>query len=145
MFTKFLETSQQDKQTFEDNIEEFKKAVNFQFQSQDSPRDFPEISITSRYEVNRRSSISFGSPLRSPANQAQIQVLQADIVYNRELKVCSLEGLQYLTKQLQLLSSKYPVREIKTAHMVSFSLRAWYCCLEFLITGIEAKELMVED
>ena len=94
----------------------------------------------------------FGSPLRSPANQAQIQVLQADIVYDRELKVCSLEGLQYLAKQLQLLSSKYPGREIETAHMVSFSLRphviaAWnsHCYKEFLITGIEAKELMVED
>ena len=152
MFTKFLETNQQDKQLFKDSIEEFKKAVNSQLKSQDSPRDFPETPVTSRYEENRRSTMFFGSPLRSPQNQAQIQVLQADIVYDRELKVCSLEGLQYLAKQLQLLSSKYPGREIKTAHMVSFSLRphviaAWnsHCYKEFLITGIEAKELMVED
>ena len=52
MFTKFVEISQQDKQIFKDNIEEFKKSVNFQFQSEDSPRDFPETPITSRYEVN---------------------------------------------------------------------------------------------
>ena len=45
-------------------------------------------------------------------------------MYEKELKVCSLEGLQYLAKQLQLLSSKYPGREIKTAHMVSFGLRS---------------------
>ena len=123
MFTKFLEISQEDKQIFKDNIEDFKKAVNFQFQSQDSPRDFAVTPITSRYENNRRSSMFFGSPLRSPANQAQLQVLQADIVYDRELKVYSLKGLQYLAKQLQLLSSKYPGREIETAHMVSFRLR----------------------
>ena len=151
MFTKFLESCQQDKQIFKDNIEEFQKAVNFQFQSQDSPCDFPEIPITSRYEVNRRSSmfwISFAESTKSSANSR----FTGDIVYDRELKVCSLEGLQYFAKQLQLLSSKYPGREIKTAHMVSFSLRphviaAWnnHCHKEFLITGIEAKELMVED
>ena len=153
MFKKFLQTSQQDKQIFKDNIEELKKAVNSQLKSQDSPRDFPETPIANTYEDNRRSSMFFGSPLHSPqSHQAQIQVLQADIVYDRELKVCLLEGLQYLAKQLQLLSSKYPGREIKTAHMVSFSLRphviaAWnsHCYKEFLITGIEAKELMVED
>ena len=64
MLTKFLETSQQDKQIFKDSIEEFQKAVYFQFQSQDSPRDFPETPITSRYEVNRRSSMFLGSFLR---------------------------------------------------------------------------------
>ena len=94
----------------------------------------------------------FGSPPYRQQNETQIQVLQADIVYEKELKVCSLEGLQYLSKQLQLLSSKYPGREIKTAHMVSFGLRphviaAWnsHSYKESVITGIEAKELMVED
>ena len=68
------------------------------------------------------------------------------------MTVSSLEGLQYLAKQLQLLSSKYPGREIKTAHMVSFGLcphdfAAWKSnsYKESVITGIEAKELMVED
>ena len=64
----------------------------------------------------------FRSPLHSPPDEAQIQVLQADIV-DRKLKVCSVEGLHYLATQLRLLSSKYAGREIKTAHMVSFSLR----------------------
>ena len=59
---------------------------------------------------------------------------------------------QYLAKQLQLLSSKYPGREIKTAHMVSFGLRphviaAWnsHSYKESVITGIEAKELVAEN
>ena len=86
------------------------------------------------------------------AVQRQIQVLKADIVYEKELKVSSLEGLQYLSKQLQILSSKYPGREIKTAHMVSFSLRphviaAWnsHSYKEYIITGLEPQEVMVED
>ena len=88
-----------------------------------SPRDFADTPITDRYEENRRSSMFFGSPYHSPQVQQQIQVLKADILYEKELKVISLEGLQYLAKQLQLMSSKYPGREIKTAHKVSFGLR----------------------
>ena len=65
----------------------------------------------------------FGSPYHSLQVQQQIQVLKVDIVYEKELKVSSLEGLQYLAKQLQLMPSKYPGREMKTAHMVSFGLR----------------------
>ena len=54
--------------------------------------------------------------------KSNIQVLQADIVYDKELRISSLEeGLQYLARQLQLLPSKYPGREIKMAHMVSHS------------------------
>ena len=63
-----------------------------------------------------------------------------------------LEGLQYLAKQLQLMSSKYPGRGTKTAHMVSFGLlphviAAWnsHCCKEYIITGLESQEVMVED
>ena len=91
----------------------------------------------------------FGSPLRSPANQAQIQVLQADIVYDRELKFVHSKDYSILQSNFNY---SHQGREIKTAHMVSFSLRphviaAWnsHCYKEFLITGIEAKELMVED
>ena len=73
LFAKFLETSRQDKQIFQESVEKFKKTVNFQYQPQDSPRDFPNTSITNRYEGNRRSPIFFGSPLHSPQNKAQIQ------------------------------------------------------------------------
>ena len=154
MFAKFIETSQQDKTDLIKNMDEFKMSVNSRIGAiaNDSPRDFADTPIANRYEDNRRSSMFFGSPYHSPPVQPQIQVLQADIVYEKELKVSSLEGLQYLAKQLQILSSKYPGREIKTAHMVSFSLRphviaAWnsHCYKEFMITGLEPKELMVED
>ena len=48
----------------------------------------------------------FESPPHRQQHETQIQVLQEDIVYEKELKVCSLEGLQYHAKQLQLLSSQ---------------------------------------
>jgi hypothetical protein len=109
-----------------------------------------------RRENNRRSSsMFFGTPsnVKSDSNtRSQIQVLQADIIYDKELKVSSLEGLQYLAKQIALLSSKYPGRDIKVAHMVSYNLRphviaAWnsFCHKEFLISGVEPEEVMVED
>ena len=50
------------------------------------------------------------------------------------------------------MSSKYPGSEMKTAHMVSFGLRpyviaAWnsHCYKEYMITGLEPQEVMVED
>lgn len=108
-----------------------------------------------RQENRRSSSMFFGSPSngKSDANaRSQIQVLQADIIYDKELKVSSLEGLQYFAKQIALLSSKYPGREIKFAHMVAYNLRphvvaAWnsHCHKEYLISGVEPQEIMVED
>jgi hypothetical protein len=53
----------------------------------------------------------FGSPSNGKPDsnsRSQIQVLQADMIYDKELKVSSLEGLQYFAKQIALLSSKYP-------------------------------------
>ena len=89
----------------------------------------------------------FGSPGYDKADTAvrsQIQVLQADII---QLKVSSLEALQFLAKQKAMLSSRYPERELKIAHMVSINLRphviaAWnsHCYKESLITGIEYEE-----
>ena len=61
--------------------------------------------------------------MQPPSQQPRIQILQNDIVYEKELKVSSLEGLQYLAKQMQLLASKYPGRDIKMAHMVAYNLR----------------------
>ena len=120
-----------------------------------SPSQTP---VPDRRQNNRRSSaMFFGSPSiakTDPNIRSPIQVLQADIIYDkdRELKVSSLEGLQYLSKQVALLSSKYPNREIKVAHMVSYNLRphviaAWnsHCHKEYRITGVEPDEVMVED
>jgi hypothetical protein len=98
----------------------------------------------------RKSSLFFGAPDANSRNQ--IQVLHNDIVYDKELKVSSLEGLQYLSKQFQLLTSKYPGREIKLCHMVAYSLRphviaAWnsHCHQESVITGSDPDEVLVED
>ena len=98
----------------------------------------------------RKSSLFFGKP--DIVIRPSIQVLQTDIVYDKELKVSSLEGLQYLAKQLQILSSKYPGRQIKLSHMVAYTLRphvlaAWnsYCHQESIITGSEPEETLVEN
>jgi hypothetical protein len=67
----------------------------------------------------KTSSFFFGTPEGVP--RPSIQVLQTDIVYDKELKVSSLEGLQYSATQLQLLSSEYPGREIRLTNMISLS------------------------
>jgi hypothetical protein len=122
-----------------------------------SVNNLPQTPFPDRRKQTRRTSMFFGSPgfYKNDDNmRSQIQVLQADIVYNKdkELKVSSLEGLQYLAKQIALLSSIYPDRELKIAHMVSYNLRphvvaAWnsHCCKESAISGIPYKDIMVED
>ena len=131
------------------------------------PRDeFIDIPLPNR-NLGRRSSMFFGMPhyqssiLEPLPDNAErpdlptklnIQVLQADIVYDKELKISSLECLQYLSRQLQLFSSKYPGREIKMANMVSHNLRphvlaSWnsHQYRESVITGAEPNEVLVED
>ena len=82
------------------------------------------------------------------------KVLQADIVYERdkELRVVSLEGLQYLYKQKQILSSRYPNREVRLAHMISFNLRpvilSAYNSYRYnasQLTGNDPEEVILED
>jgi hypothetical protein len=125
--------------------------------SANSVNNSPQTPFPDRRKQTRRTSMFFGSPgfdKNEDNVRSQIQVLQADIVYNKdkELKVSSLEGLQYLAKQIALLSSIYPNRELKIAHMVSYNLRphvvaAWnsHCSKESAISGIPFKEIMVED
>jgi hypothetical protein len=130
---------------------------------QNSPNvmDQTQTPIPDRSEPNRRSTIFFGGSTPSynnlasnaqPQTQPQIQILQNDIVYKNELTVSSLAGLQYLAKQMQLLASAYPNREIKMSHMVSYNLRphvvAHWNTFHFQLTqltGIEYEEVMVED
>jgi hypothetical protein len=130
---------------------------------QNSPNvmDQTQTPFPDRSEPNRRSTIFFGgstpaynslSPNAPPQTQPQIQILQNDIVYKNELTVSSLAGLQYLAKQMQLLASAYPNREIKMSHMVSYNLRphvvAHWNTFHFQLTqltGIEYEEVMVED
>ena len=87
----------------------------------------PSVNQTYVATTPRLSSATLGSPLLNrppvPTTPSAIQVLQAEIVYQNQLKVISLEGLLYLSKQLQIMHSKYPGREIKTAHMVSVPWR----------------------
>ena len=56
MFTKFMETNQQDKNDFIKNIDDFKVSVNSRLGAiaNDSPRDFVDTPITERYEQNSR-------------------------------------------------------------------------------------------
>ena len=153
MFKQFMKSSQEDRIRNSNEFTELRSAIALI--SRGSPQISLDSPIPDRANANRRSSIFFGSPLpkeRESTTKTQIQVLQADIIYDKELKVSSLEGLQYLAKQLQLFTSKYPGREVRTAHMVAFSLRphviaSWnsYCFKESQIAGLEVKEIMVED
>ena len=124
MFNQFMVTTAEERKLDRDEFAELKSKVailDSPVESKDSPTD--------RSATSRRSSMFFGLPIPSfpdredTPNRPQIQILQADIVYEKELKVSSLEGLRYLAKQMQYLASKYPGREIKTAHMVSYTLR----------------------
>ena len=167
MFTQFLISSSETQANNRADINELKdaiKAINRSSPQSPMGDDSLETPIPIRSRGSRRSSMFFGvsQPPSTPQIsdtllidtpfRSNIQVLQADIVYDKELKVSSLEGLQYLARQLQLLSSKYPGREIKMAHMVSYNLRphvvaSWnsHRYRESLITGLESNEVMVED
>ena len=162
MFSQFLISSKDNQSRNRTDIQELRDAI-IELKKPDylSPTrdEFSDTPLLNRPRGGRRSSMFFGmsQPPSSPLgptidNKPHIQVLQADIVYDKELKVSSLEGLQYLARQLQLLSSKYPGREIKIAHMVSYNLRphvlaSWnsYRYRESIINGAESNEIMVED
>ena len=66
-----------------------------------SPMSFHESPIINRMPTTRRTSMFFGSP--SPtlgtAYKTNVQVLQHDIVYDWNLQVSSLLGLQCLSQQ----------------------------------------------
>ena len=120
-----------------------------------SPMSSHDSPIINRGPTNRRTSMFFGSPILNSAENTckpTVQVLQHDIVYDTELKVSSLAGLQYLSKQRQILSTKYPNHQISLARMVSYNLRQhvlaaynhlWYKDSD--ITGSESQEILVED
>jgi hypothetical protein len=161
MFAQFLISSKDNQSRNRTEIQELRDAI-LELRKSDyvSPMrdELPDTPLLSRPRGGR-SSMFFGMshPPSSPLgpttdNKPNIQVLQAGIVYDKELKVISLEGLQYLARQLQLLSSKYPGREIKIAHMVSYNLRphvlgSWnsYRYRESIINGAESNKIMVED
>ena len=161
MLSQFIATSTQirnaDRLQNQNDLADLRASINSLTQhNSEHQENYPiQTPFPDRRTDNRRSSMFFGTPINSKQDanaKPQIQVLQADIIYDRELKVSSLEGLQYLAKQIALLSSKYPGRDIKVAHMVSYNLRphiiaAWnsFCHKEFLISGVEPEEVMVED
>lgn len=119
-----------------------------------SPMSFHDSPIINRIPTTRRTSMFFGSPppTSETAYKTNVQVLQHDIVYDWNLQVSSLLGLQILSQQRLLLSSKYPNHQISLARMVSPHLRQyvllaynhlWYKDSE--ITGSESQEIMVDD
>ena len=68
------------------------------------------------------------------------------------IQVLQNERLQYLAKDIQLLSSNYPGRDIKLCYMVANTLplhviAAWnsLCHQESLMTGNEYEDILVED
>jgi hypothetical protein len=178
MFTKFLKTNEEDRLRHQAELSAMKSVVDrlSENSSLDSTSDHVETP-PDRRQNNRRTSIFFSAPSANktyaasrqrlssatldsplsprpaiPATPSVIQVLQAEIVYENQLKVSSLEGLTFLSKQLQIMNSKYPGREIKTAHMVAVPLRqhvvaSWNSFLRkhTIATGIEEPEVMVND
>lgn len=179
MFSQFLKTSEENQLRHQAELSAIKAVVDrlSENSSLDSTSDHVETP-PDRRQTNRRTSIFFssapsvdktyvaptqrlssatlGSPLTiRPAAQTTplaIQVLQAEIVYQNQMKVISLEGLLYLSKQLQIMHSRYPGREIKTAHMVAVPIRqnivaSWnsFQRNQTTSTGIEEPEVMVND
>lgn len=177
MFSHFLKTSEENQLRHQAELSAIKAVVDrlSENSSLDSTSDHVETP-PDRRQTNRRTSIFFssapsvnktyvaptqrlssatlGSPLtaRPVTAPTAIQVLQAEIVYENQLKVISLEGLIYMSKQLQIMHSKYPGREIKTAHMVAVQLRqnivaSWnsFQRKQTISTGIEEPEVMVND
>ena len=132
MFAQFLIKSQEDRSKASEDIDQIRSIIqpgSKAYSPSVSVGSFQDNFIQDRRAETRRSSMFFGSssPFQDPeqAQRQPIQILQADVIYEREkeLKVSSLEGLRYLDKQYQILSSKYPGRLIQLAHMVSFNLR----------------------
>ena len=166
MFNDFYEKTKADKEENRLQFAELRTAISAlsnPVMSQPSPIDSPNLSdhlktsIPDRSKTNRRSTIFFGgsTPMyNKPTSDImpQIQILQNDVVYQNELKVASLSGLQHLAKQMQILASMYPGRDIKMSHMVSYNLRPhvvanWnsFCFKQVQLTGLEYEEVMVED
>jgi hypothetical protein len=147
LLSEFITSSKED-------IADLRSAVTL-LTNRETPQKSADSPVIDRTGFNRRSSMFFGSPsIRDYQgdSKTKIQILQNDIVYEKELKISSLEGLQYLSKQMQILSSKYPGREIKMSHMVSYSLRPHvihaynsHCYKESIITGIDPIEVVAED
>ena len=153
IFKQFMKSSQEDRIRNSNEFTELRSAIASI--SRGSPQISLDSPIPDRANANRRSSMFFGSPLpkeRESTTKTQIQALQADIIYDKELEVSSLEGLQYLAKQLQLFTSKYPGREVRTAHMVAYLLRphviaSWnsHCFKESQIAGLEVNWLSLSN
>ena len=161
MITLFCQQSVKNQESNREDITELRAAIASLSMKpgNESPYSLGDIEtpVADRSKSDRRSTIFFGqssSPddKQPSSQQPRIQILQNDIVYDKELKVSSLEGLQYLAKQMQLLASKYPGRDIKMAHMVAYNLRPhvvanWnsFRFRQSQVDGREYEEVMVED
>lgn len=123
LLTNFITASKEDKKQYKEDLDGLRTAVAF-LSNTESPQNSADSPIIDRTVPNRRSSMFFRSPTtrdfqREP--KTEIQILQNEVVYDKELKVSSLEGLQYLSRRMQILSTTYPNRDIKMSHMVSFN------------------------
>ena len=161
MFAQFLTESQEDRSKASEDIEQIRSIFqpgSKAYSPSVSVGSFQDNSTQDRRAETQRSSMFFGtsSPFQDPeqAQRQHIQILQADVIYEREkeLKVSSLEGLRYLDKQYQILSSKYPGRLIQLAHMVSFNLREsvigsynTFLYEESQFTGLPVDEILSQN
>lgn len=115
LLTEFITACKEDKKHYKEDLNGLRTAVAF-LSTRESPQNSAGSPIIDRTVPNRRSSMFFGSPTTRDfqrESKTQIQILQNDVVYDKELKVSSLEGLQYLSRRMQILHSTYPNRDIK--------------------------------
>ena len=109
MFSRFLISSSETRANNRADINELKDAIKAITRS--SPQSLiGDESMDTPLPVSRRSSMFFGNSQNPSTPQisdkllidtpfrSNTQVLQADIIYTKELKVSSFEGLQYLAR-----------------------------------------------
>jgi hypothetical protein len=116
---------------------------------------FYDSPYPDRSKTNRRSSANmFGSPApaQDPSTARRDMVLQSDVQYSTQMKVCSMEGLRFLSHLIQSLKNQYPGRDIKSTHLIATPIRIaivayWNLhCFQFTkLSGQPVEEVLIED
>ena len=155
MFAQFLIKSQEDCSKASEDIDQIRSIIQpgqKTYSPSVSVGSFQDNSIQDRRAETRRSSIVLRLfKILSKPKDNRFRFFK-QMLFMREKKVSSLEGLRYLDKQYQILSSKYPGRLIQLAQMVSFNLREsvigsynTFLCEESQFTGHPVHEILSQN